>query len=231
MAVRGKVTLADRRGLIIEYIEGRDLRRVLAKVGPVPTRCAADILARVADALHAAYHAPCPDGSGPLRLIHRDIKPANIMLSPRGRVVLLDFGVARTDATEREAQTSTGYLVGTGSYTAPEALAHEPPTDKADVWGLALTMYEAMTGDQLFEKLDMKTLVRLVRDGDPRAEVMARLSVLPLPADLLGLLLDMTELDPEDRPTAAEVGGRRWRRGWRHGSGRPCAPAPPSWTA
>jgi eukaryotic-like serine/threonine-protein kinase len=124
--------------LVTEFVDGPDLRRVLAG-GAIPAGCVAALGARLADALDCVHaHA----------LVHRDVKPANVMITRRGEVKLMDLGVAKDPiATDL---TRTGAVVGTPAYVAPEVLEGEPAGEPSDLWALGVTLYELATGTRPF---------------------------------------------------------------------------------
>jgi len=118
-------------------------------------------------------------------LLHRDVKPANIGFAADGEVKLLDFGLARafkvadTDTghdteTAKEASsldstgTERGHIVGTPAYMSPEALSGERRDARVDLWSLAVTMFEAMTGMNPFRGLPVSELMRVRPTPDPR---------------------------------------------------------------
>lgn len=120
--------------LVMDWVEGKDLRRVLEERGdpglPLDEVCA--YLRQVADALdHLHAHDP--------PIVHQDVKPANIILTPEGRVVLVDFGISSD-------RSSDGQTAGTRGYIAPEVAAGGRPTPAADVYALGATAYALLTG-------------------------------------------------------------------------------------
>ncbi|RKS68831.1 serine/threonine-protein kinase [Actinomadura pelletieri DSM 43383] len=116
--------------VVMELLDGESLAARLAR-GPLPWHEAAEICARVADALAAAHAAG---------IVHRDIKPANIFLATVG-VKVLDFGIAFTGPA-----TPGGPVLGTPAYVAPELLSGTRPTAAADVFSLGVVLHEAVTG-------------------------------------------------------------------------------------
>ena len=136
------VRLADRWAVVMECVEGVDLKRVLAHK-PVPAGTAIEVIGEVAGALHAAWNTEGPDGK-PIRLIHRDIKPSNILLTAYGEIKVLDFGIARADFKEREAETRA-FGMGSLPYMAPERLDFRD-TAAADVYALGVVFFELVTG-------------------------------------------------------------------------------------
>ncbi len=138
VAVHDLVEKDEALYLITEFIDGPDLRRVLAG-GAISPACVAVLGARLADALECVHaHA----------LVHRDVKPANVMISRRGEVKLMDLGVAKDPiATDL---TRTGAVVGTPAYVAPEVLEGETAAEPSDLWALGVTLYELATGARPF---------------------------------------------------------------------------------
>ena len=132
--------------VLMEYVEGVDLHELLV-VSPIPPRPLAEACADVAGALHRAHNALHPSTGEPLNVIHRDIKPANIMLTTRGSVKLLDFGVARARFASRESDTR-GLVLGTLNYFPPEVIQGADPTTAVDTYGLGLAIWECATGKQ-----------------------------------------------------------------------------------
>lgn len=118
------------------------------------------LFAGVARALHTAHERG---------VVHRDIKPANIMVTPEGRGVLLDFGLARDDDSELATLTRSGDFFGTPSYMAPEQLERSSgPTDRrADVWSLGVALYEALTCRRPFDAASREQVYQAILTRDP----------------------------------------------------------------
>ncbi|MBN1206170.1 MAG: serine/threonine protein kinase [Myxococcaceae bacterium] len=133
--------------LVMEYVEGLSLDRVVNKAArrhqPVSAPFAAYVAAEIADALHYA-HTRTDEHGHPLQLVHRDVSPRNILLSASGAVKLGDFGAALTAAPERP-RTDGPMLKGDVAYAAPEVLRLEPPDARADVFSLGLILMELLT--------------------------------------------------------------------------------------
>lgn len=129
--------VGERDGLpyiVMEYVEGLNLKRLLQERGPMPAHQAVDMVKQVAAALaHAHQHG----------LVHCDVKPHNIIVEPNGRARLVDFGIAQARA-DRVGRTGTTY--GTPLYAAPEQVTGEHVGPAADVYGLGLVLWEALTG-------------------------------------------------------------------------------------
>jgi TolB-like protein/predicted Ser/Thr protein kinase len=146
--------------IAMEYIEGEPLSARIAR-GPLTVREAVDVAMQVADALDEAHSQS---------IIHRDIKSANLMLTRRGLVKVLDFGLARVDqapdathnATAALQLTSPGLVMGTVSYMAPEQLLGNAIDHRVDLFSLGVVLYESVTA-------------RLPFPGDSLAEVSDRI--------------------------------------------------------
>jgi serine/threonine-protein kinase len=148
----------------------------------------------VADAL-AHAHA--------MGLVHRDLKPANLVFDPATqRVWVTDFGVARAvDA----ARTRTGVLLGTPSFMPPEQLAGGAPAPPGDVYALAVTLFQLLTGALPYDGQTMGTLLRAMAQGATRTLDELRPDLPPALGELLAQALSR---DAAQRPTAADVARR-----------------------
>jgi serine/threonine-protein kinase len=193
--VDGLVKLDGRWTVVMEYIDGVDLSRVVDAGRPVPARAAVEIVGEVAAALHVAFHAPGDDGR-PLALLHRDIKPANVVLTAAGEVKVLDFGVARTDLASREARTR-GMRFGSPGYVAPERLEGEE-LPAGDVYSLGVVFWELLAGGRL-----ARPSVRRDRSEQHMNEALAQLGVQD--PEVEGLIREMLAWDPKDRPSTRDV--------------------------
>lgn len=138
-------TLQGRPAVVMEYIRGLTLDVVVKKTGAIPVGVALQIVARVASALSAAYNKIPPGLESPLRVVHRDIKPSNIILSVNGAVKVLDFGTARGEFGEREAETRSVTL-GSPRYMAPERFDGVYSGPAIDMYALGVTFYELLGG-------------------------------------------------------------------------------------
>lgn len=153
--------------LVMELVEGEPLSVLLAS-GPLPVRQAVDVAAQVADALDAAHAAG---------VVHRDIKPANLLVDARGRVKVLDFGLAKRlrardqdmERTRQQSlQTRAGSLLGTFSYMSPEQAMGRDVDHRSDLFSLGVVLFEMLTGRRPFDGASaMETLSRVVNDPPP----------------------------------------------------------------
>jgi serine/threonine protein kinase len=151
--------------LVMELVEGRDVRSLVKEKGPLPVATAIDIIMQAAQGLECAHQ------NG---VIHRDIKPANLLLQNNGRVVVLDLGLARLDDPVDESEgednqrlTMPGHFLGTLDYVSPEqtADAHEV-TARSDVYSLGCTLYYLLTGQPPYRR-DNAALILFAHCQDP----------------------------------------------------------------
>ncbi|MCB9777062.1 MAG: protein kinase [Alphaproteobacteria bacterium] len=147
--VDGLYQLDGRWTVVMEYVPGADLKQLVAHHGRLPVGVALELCEEVARALDHAWRRTVdgPDGEVPLRLLHRDIKPANIRLTPDGQVKVLDFGVARAEFADREADTRDIHF-GSLDYMAPERL-DGIDRHQGDVYGLGTVLYELLVGTRV----------------------------------------------------------------------------------
>jgi hypothetical protein len=144
--VDGLQRLGDRWAVVMEFVEGVDLKRILQVTGPVPVGPTLEIVAELASGLDGAYTTVGEDGT-PLNLLHRDVKPSNVRLTRNGEVKVLDFGVARAEFSGRESTTRSLFF-GSLAYMAPERL-DGIDTHKGDVYGCGAVLYELLVGEPL----------------------------------------------------------------------------------
>lgn len=131
--------------MVMEWVEGVSLRELLdARRGSVPPEVGLEVIRRAARALGDAYEGRASNGQT-LRIVHRDIKPGNLLLSVHGEVKVVDFGLARGEFLEREA-TTVSTILGSQGYMAPERFSGAQESPSVDVYGLGLTLVEALSG-------------------------------------------------------------------------------------
>lgn len=177
--------------IVMELIEGASLDDVVRSQGALDPRYAAEIGAKVLEALAAAHRAG---------VLHRDVKPGNILLERGGRVVLTDFGIATIDDPGDGADTHltrSGELVGSLDYLAPERARGEQPGPPSDIWSLGATLYAAVEGGTPFRRTSTwSTITAIVTEPLPEPRRAG-----PLSPALHALL----EKDPASRPDAAQA--------------------------
>ena len=143
--------------LVMEYVEGATLKDVITDLGVLEPGQAASIGEKVGRALDAAHERG---------LVHRDIKPANILIGDDGAVKVADFGIAKAE-DERADLTSTGMVLGTAAYVAPEQILGQPVDGRADQYALGCVLYEALTGTRPFKADSAVATAALRLDNDP----------------------------------------------------------------
>jgi tetratricopeptide (TPR) repeat protein len=159
--------------ITMEFIDGRDLRSLLAGHGKLPPGEALDIMTQACAGL-AAAHA---EG-----VIHRDLKPGNIMRDKNGRVVVMDFGLART--LDGGGMTQTGVMLGTMEYMSPEQAKAEPLDERSDLFTIGLILYELITGKSPYQaesavaSLLKRTQERAISMSDIDATISRSLSMV-----------------------------------------------------
>src|SRR6476469_6607204 len=125
----------------MEYVEGRTLRDILQTGGRLLPQRALEVVADVCAALDVAHTAG---------IVHRDIKPANVMLTPRGEVKVMDFGIARAVSDTSSTMTQTAAVIGTAAYLSPEQARGEHVDARSDIYSTGCLLYELVTGGPPF---------------------------------------------------------------------------------
>ncbi len=136
--------------ITMEFVEGEDLGSVLKRRGKLPAAEAADLVAQMCAGLGAAHARG---------IIHRDLKPGNIMLDAAGRIVVMDFGLAR--GLDGSGMTRSGALVGTFEYMSPEQANGAQLDPRSDLYTVGLIFYELLTGVQPFHSESVITSLML----------------------------------------------------------------------
>ncbi|ASU60750.1 serine/threonine-protein kinase [Nocardiopsis dassonvillei] len=172
--------------IVMELVRGPSLGDLVRDEGALPVRRAAGIGEQMAAGLAEAHARG---------IVHRDIKPGNVLIAGNDRAVLTDFGIAHLDGATH--LTSTGLLIGSPSYLAPEVAHGHSATPASDMWALGVTLYQAVEGALPFERpTPMATLTAIVTQDLPE----------PVNAGPLRPVLEaLCEKRPEDRPSVGEV--------------------------
>jgi hypothetical protein len=179
--------------LVMELLEGESLAERAARAGPMDPSEAARVVATVADALEAAHR----DG-----VVHRDVKPGNVFLTSDGGVKVLDFGIAWC---AHDTALTTGDLIGTAAYLAPErALGHQA-TAASDVYALGVVLYELLAGRRPFEAGSDIELAMAHINADP---VPLALAAPSAPPSLVAACEQAMAKDPAARPPSAAAFAR-----------------------
>ena len=194
----------DRYYLVMEYVEGLNLRKVLARCERhevmIPMPVLAEIGRQACEGLHFAHLAKDVNGQ-PLHLVHRDIKPSNIMLTPYAGVKILDFGISKGRLREERR----GSVKGTWGYMAPEQATGLGVRPVTDVFGLAIVLYELAARRPMFRDRSRDEIKRLLKD-DHAARLAATLD--PEYRMLIPVLVRALQRDPRGRFEGADGFGR-----------------------
>jgi serine/threonine-protein kinase len=180
--------------IVMEYVPGGDLKRLIDRRGRLP----GPELARLGDEVCAGLAHAHERG-----VIHRDIKPHNILLDDNGHAKVTDFGVARALDTTRA--TRTGFFLGTALYSSPEQLQGHKVTPKSDVYSLGVSLYQAATGEPPFTG---QTPLEIASQHVSRTPTPPRERGAEVSGTLEALILGCLAKDPGDRPTAEELRSR-----------------------
>jgi eukaryotic-like serine/threonine-protein kinase len=178
--------------ITMEFVEGEDLRQILRAHGKFAPDEAVDIIRQVCLALDAAHTAG---------IIHRDLKPQNVMRDKGGRILVMDFGLARS--VQSEGMTQTGALLGTIEYMSPEQAMGKTLDQRSDLFAVGLIFYELLSGKMPFkaETAMASLLMRNQERAVPVGEIDAT-----VPPGLSDIVSRCLERDLERRyPNAAEI--------------------------
>ncbi|MEY2399621.1 MAG: hypothetical protein QOJ00_2795 [Actinomycetota bacterium] len=180
--------------LVMPFIAGGTLGDRVRSSGPLTVDEAIPIGVKIANALTAAHEAG---------VLHRDVKPDNVLLSPY-EPQLGDFGIARLVDATTTAVTAIGMIHATINYAAPEVLAGEPASEASDVYGLAATLYTALTGDVPFPHAPDANAVAVAHQiiHTPAPSLPGH-----VPAAVADVIAQGMAKDPGDRPASAAAFG------------------------
>lgn len=123
--------------IVLEYVEGSTLKELIKSDGPISPKVAVSITAQVLDALAHAHE------SG---IIHRDVKPQNVIITPRGKAKLTDFGIARDVAATTRTYAGSNVVMGSVHYISPEQARGDDVTAASDIYSCAIMLFEMLTG-------------------------------------------------------------------------------------
>lgn len=207
-SIRGRVAI------VMEWINGMDLKRLVHGMRNmkqrIPLKVTLGLIADVAESLDTIYNQAPSAGRPPLRILHGNLKPSNIMVSPKGKTSLLDFGMTASDIGGRESETREMQF-DTMEYMAPERLFFEPQGPSSDVYSLAVTLFEMLAGKPIGKALPSAEQHML------RVEKYCQHLLRPMPLglevkeELADLLISGMAYEAEKRPMAYEFANRARR--------------------
>ncbi len=148
--------------IVMEYVDGDSVRILLEKQKHISIVNALKICIQVANALHIAHQK---------KIVHRDIKPENVMITKKGKVKVMDFGIAHLSG---ETITSTGVIIGTLGYMSPEQLKGIKEIDaRSDIYSLGIMLYELISGRRPFSSKNVQymSLVDIFKVKDEKTKV------------------------------------------------------------
>src|SRR5713101_5298809 len=176
--------------ITMEYVEGCDLRKLLLDKGKLPPEQAVEIVRQVCLALEAAHS---------VGVIHRDLKPQNVMQDKQGRILVMDFGLARS--LESDGMTQTGALMGTIEYMSPEQAMGKQLDARSDLFAVGLIFYELLTCKLPFKA--ETAVASLLKRNQERALPAAELDA-SIPKGLSDIVSKCLERDPNLRYQSAQ---------------------------
>ena len=177
--------------ITMEYIEGKDLRSLIREKKRFTPEEAVSVIRQVCQALDAAHS---------VGVIHRDLKPQNIMQDGSGRILVMDFGLART--LQGDGMTQTGALVGTMEYMSPEQALGQELDQRSDIFALGLILYEMLTGKMPF--VAESALASLIKRTQERAIPVSDIDG-QIPGALSGIVSKCLERDLNQRYESASA--------------------------
>jgi serine/threonine protein kinase len=193
--------------IVMELVRGRTLTEILRQDGPLPVPEVARIGLALLDALQTAHAAG---------VLHRDVKPSNVIVGVDGRVALTDFGIATVDS-DPTGVTTSGQLVGSPAYMAPERARGEKPTAASDLWSLGATLWTAAEGQPPYDEgTAFATMTKVVTEDPP--------TCVRCEGPLGGVLAALMSREPSARPTIAQA--RQRLTAAAHAAKVPVAPYP-----
>ena len=186
--------------LVMEFLRGEGLDRVLARQKRLPARHAARIVAQVCRSLTEAHAAG---------LVHRDLKPANIWLADipgeePPYVKVLDFGIAKSIAAtgDEESLTASGAIIGTPRYMSPEQILRRPLDGRSDLYSLGVILFEMLAGRPPFSSPASADLF-VMQVRTPAPDLAPLVAEADLPPELMQVVKDLLAKDPDARPASA----------------------------
>lgn len=143
--------------IVMEYVPGTDLRKLIKERGALPVEQALKIIEQVAQGVAAAHNK---------NIVHRDIKPGNVLITPDGTAKVADFGIARAVSDSKQL-TEPGVVWGTTAYLSPEQIRGDTATPASDVYSIGVVLYEMLSGKPPFQGEDRVAIALQHLHDDP----------------------------------------------------------------
>jgi len=158
-SLRTAFTAGDQFVMVMEYVDGVTIADLLRR-GPLSTPDALNYTDQVLSALSYAHAR---------HVIHRDVKPGNMMLTPRGVVKLMDFGLARS--ADEIGLTATGLTLGSLDYSSPEQVQAQPTDERSDIYSVGVSLYQMITGKRMFSVTSSYSIMQAQVKEMPRPPI------------------------------------------------------------
>ncbi|MBI2864445.1 MAG: Stk1 family PASTA domain-containing Ser/Thr kinase [Chloroflexi bacterium] len=179
--------------IVMEYVEGANLKEVIQKEGPLPASRVVNVAGQICAGLQAAHSR---------NIIHRDVKPQNVLVTAEGQVKIADFGIAR--ALGETSFSQTDQVLGSIHYLSPEQAQGKPASPASDIYALGVSCYEMLTGRLPFEGETEVGIAHLHIQEPPRPPRQLNPAI---PPTLESIVLKALAKDPAERyPSAKEMG-------------------------
>lgn len=195
------IASGDTTCIVMEYVPGRDLRKmIMRETGPIADYRALKLFKQVLAAIDYAHNFIYLDKTGARHqgIIHRDLKPANILVTPDDVVKVTDFGIVKVRGVK--GGTQMGFNPGTPEYMSPEQARGRELDHRSDIYSLGVVVYEMLTGHVPFEGDGSGTSDYEIRRGHIEMPVPPMADYYPgIPAELEKVVLKALEKEPDDR--------------------------------